>query len=248
MAFDPGGLAIMVLALAAGAVVKGATGMGLPLVALPVLTAAFGLQHAVGLMTVPLIFTNAWQVWRFRAKGRDPRMGFMPLFLLGGAAGIVVGTWALTSLPERLLVLSLGIILIAYVALRLAAPHLAVGPALARRAGPPAGLGAGILQGATGISAPIGVTFIHAMALERDAHVFAVSAMFLLFALVQLPALAAAGVMQTQWLLEGLLALIPILIFMPAGQALAGRLSRRAFDRMILIFLGLIGVKMVLGV
>jgi len=35
---------------------------------------------------------------------------------------------------------------------------------------------------------------------------------------------------------------------MPAGQALAGRLSRRAFDRMILIFLGLIGVKMVLGV
>jgi len=38
---------IMALALAAGAIVKGATGMGLPLVALPVLTAAFGLQHAV---------------------------------------------------------------------------------------------------------------------------------------------------------------------------------------------------------
>ena len=50
---------LMGLALAAGAVVKGATGMGLPLVALPVLTTFFGLQHAVGLMVIPLIVTNA---------------------------------------------------------------------------------------------------------------------------------------------------------------------------------------------
>lgn len=41
--------------------------------------------------------------------------------------------------------------------------------------------------------------------------------------------------------------MIPILVFMPLGQALAGRLDRRAFDLMILIFLGLMGLKMVLG-
>lgn len=247
MEFDFARLAIMVMALGAGAVVKGATGMGLPLVALPVLTTFFGLQHAVGLMCVPLIFTNAWQVFRFRAAARDDRMAFLPLFLVGGAVGIAMGTWALTSLPERALVLGLGVILLCYVALKLAAPHFVVTPQLARRIGPVFGMGGGILQGATGISAPIGVTFIHAMAMERDAHVFAVSAMFLLYAAVQLPALAVAGVMQGQWLLEGLLALIPILIFMPLGQAIAGRLSRKAFDRMILIFLGLIGLKMVLG-
>ena len=38
MEFDLGRLAIMALALGAGAIVKGATGMGLPLVALPVLS------------------------------------------------------------------------------------------------------------------------------------------------------------------------------------------------------------------
>lgn len=247
MEFEIGRLAIMVLALGAGAVVKGATGMGLPLVALPVLTTFFGLQHAVGLMCVPLIFTNAWQVWRFRAAAGDDRMAFLPLFLVGGAVGIGLGTWALTSLPERALVLTLGIILLCYVALRLAAPHFVVGPVLARRAGPLAGMGGGVLQGATGISAPIGVTFIHAMSMDRDAHVFAVSTMFLLYAVVQLPALSIAGVMQPQWLIEGFIALVPILLFMPLGQAIAGKLSRKAFDRMILIFLGLIGVKMVLG-
>ena len=238
---------IMLLALGAGAVVKGATGMGLPLVALPVLTAVFGLQHAVGLMTIPLIVTNAWQVWRFRAEAGSPRLAFMPLFLVGGALGIMLGTWALTSLPERLLVLGLGCILIAYVALRLATPHWALSLVMAKRYGPLAGLGGGTLQGATGISAPIGVTFIHAMGLDRAAHVYAVSAMFLLFSLVQLPALWLAGVMQPLWLLQGLLALVPILLFMPIGQWISGRLSRAAFDRMILIFLGIIGLKMVLG-
>lgn len=239
--------AIMGLALAAGAVVKGATGMGLPLVALPVLTSVFGLQHAVGLMTIPLIVTNAWQVWRFRAASGHDRLAFIPLFLVGGAVGIGIGTWALTALPERILTLALGVILLSYVALRLATPHWSLGPAAARRLGPLAGAGGGILQGATGISAPIGVTFIHAMALDRDAHVFAVSAMFLLFATVQLPALWVAGVMRPDWMVQGLLALVPILLFMPLGQWLGGKLSRKAFDRMILIFLGAIGLKMALG-
>jgi len=238
---------LMVLALGLGAVVKGATGMGLPLVALPVLASVFGLQHAVGLMTIPLIVTNVWQVWRFRGEARSPLLGFMPLFLVAGAIGIIVGTWALTTLPERVLVLTLGIILLVYVLLRLATPHWSLGLEMANRFGPIAGLGAGALQGATGISSPIGVTFIHAMGLDRAAHVFAVSAMFLLFSVVHLPALWVAGVMQPLWLLQGVAALVPILIFMPLGQWISGRLSRKAFDRMILVFLGGIGLKMVLG-
>ncbi len=237
----------MLLALSLGAVVKGATGMGLPLIALPVLTSAFGLQHAVGLMTVPLIVTNVWQVWRFRADARSPALGFMPWFLVAGVLGIMLGTWALTALPERLLVLVLGTILLAYVALRLLTPHWSLGLAMARRLGPVVGLAGGTLQGATGISSPVTVTFIHAMGLERTAHVFAVSAMFLLFSIVQLPSMWAAGIMQPLWLLQGLLALVPILIFMPLGQWISGKLSRTAFDRMILAFLGIIGLKLVLG-
>ncbi len=247
MDFDLYRWVIMGLALAAGAVVKGATGMGLPLVALPVLTTFFGLQHAVAIMTIPIIYTNLFQVWRFRGEAGGAAMGFLPLFLVGGALGIIIGTWALTSLPERALVLGLGLILLSYVVLRLVAPHLVVGAKAARMAGPFAGLGAGILQGATGISAPIGVTFIHAMSLAREAMIFAVSAMFLLFAVVQILSLAVTGILGTTELIEGMIALLPIIIFLPVGQALAARLSRQAFDRMILIFLGVIGLKMVLG-
>jgi uncharacterized membrane protein YfcA len=239
---------MMGAALAAGAVVKGATGMGLPLVALPVLTAVFGLQHAIGLMVIPLIVTNAWQVWRFRRESGADALGFLPPFLVAGIVGILIGTWALTSLPERILILGLGLMLLAYVALKLFKPHIALPPAVARRFGPLAGVGAGMLHGATGVSAPIGVTFIHAMNLGRDPHVFAVSTMFLLFAVSQLPALWLMGVMRAEWLLQGVLALVPILVFMPLGQAISGKLSRKAFDWLILVFLGAIGLKMVAGI
>lgn len=244
---EPASLAIMFAALAAGALVKGATGMGLPLIALPVLTAVFGLQHAVSVMAVVQIVTNSMQLWQFRADARNHAVRFLPWFLVAGAVGVVLGTWALSSLPERLLVFCLGVLLLAYFALKVLVPHILVSPRAARIFGPFAGFGSGALQGATGISAPIGVTFIHAMALERTAHLYAVSAMFLVLGLVQFPALVVSGIMQASWLIQSVLAMIPIAIFMPLGQRLAGRLSRKAFDRLILIFLGVMGLKMVLG-
>ena len=244
---EPASLAIMFVALAAGALVKGATGMGLPLVALPVLTAVFGLQHAVSVMAVVQIVTNSMQLWQFRAEASNDRVGFLPWFLVAGALGVMLGTWALSSLPERVLVFSLGVLLLCYFILKLVAPHFVVSPRAARIFGAFAGLGSGALQGATGISAPIGVTFIHAMGMERRAHLYAVSAMFLVLGLVQFPALLVSGIMQPAWIVQSVLALIPIALFMPLGQLLAGKLSRKAFDRMILIFLGAMGLKMVLG-
>ena len=112
----------------------------------------------------------------------------------------------------------------------------------------PVGLGTGLLHGATGISAPIGVTFIHAMRFGRDAHIYAVSAMFMVLATVQAPSLWIAGILRSEWLLQGLFALIPTFLFMPVGQWLSGKLSPAAFDRMTLIFLGVIGLKLLLGI
>lgn len=238
----------LTLVLGLGAMVKGATGMGLPLVALPALTALLGLQQAIGVMLLPILVSNAWQVWRHRAARRGSALAFLPRFLAAGGVGIGLGTVALGSLPERALVLTLGLILLGYVGLRLTQPGLRVGRSAAVGLSPPMGIAAGALQGATGISAPIGVTFIHAMGLGREAHVFAVSAMFLTFAVVQLPAIILAGIYEAAWLAQGLFALLPVAAFMPLGERLARRVSRETFDRLVLAFLALMGAKLTLGV
>ncbi len=240
--------AAMAAALSVGAVVKGATGMGLPLVALPALTAFFGLQHAICVIIVPVLVTNFWQVVRMREVRTEPALAFLPALVLGGVLGVAIGTWLLITVPERQLLLGLGLLLFAYVALRLARPAFRVDERAARAGAVPIGIGAGILQGATGISAPLGVTFIHAMKLDRREHIYAVSAMFWGFAVVQAAALVVAGVMRLDWALQGVVALLPILVFLPVGQWLAAQLSPAAFDRMILVFLGLIGAKLVAGI
>jgi len=234
---------VMALALGAGGVVKGAAGMGLPVVALPILAAFLGVQHAVALMCFPLIITNARQCWNFRAAAREG--DFLPRMMAGGAAGIAVGTWLIVSVPERALSLALALIVLVYIVLRLANPHLTMSRVLGRRLAPGVGFGAGVLQGATGISSPINVTFIHAMRLGRPAHVFAVSTTFLLYSLVQALALALAGVLTPAVALEGGLAVLPALATMPLGNWLAGRVSQATFDRLVLVLLGAAALQLV---
>jgi uncharacterized membrane protein YfcA len=232
----------MTLALGAGGLVKGATGMGLPLIATPILAAFLGVPHAVAVMSLPILFTNTWQVWTYWADLRT--LDFLPPMLLTGAVGTVLGTWLLAALPEKALALALAVLLIAYVVLRLRRPDLSLTRRRGRRLAPGMGAAAGLLQGATGISSPIAVTFIHGMRLSRTAHVGAVSAVFLALGIVHVPALAAAGILDGPRLLQGLFAILPALALMPLGAWLASRLSQKAFDRVILGLLGVIAAEL----
>jgi uncharacterized membrane protein YfcA len=239
---------VIVAALAFGGICKGATGMGLPLIALPIMTLVISMPHAIVLMLFPVIATNIWQVVRFRGEMRDPRLAFLTPFVIAAAVGVGFGTWALTTLPARYLELVLGALLLGYFVLRMLRPSFAVSAPTARRVAVPVGVTAGVLQGATGISAPIGVTFIHAQRHGREAHLFAVSVMFLVLGVSHAAALGTAGIIQPRWIVESVIGIVPIIVAMPIGEWLSKKLSREAFDRMILIFLAGMGVKMLFGI
>ncbi|HSK40927.1 MAG TPA: sulfite exporter TauE/SafE family protein [Arenibaculum sp.] len=236
-------LALIGLALGAGSLVKGATGMGLPLIATPILAASLGVPRAIAIMTVPILVTNAWQIWRYRFHASG--MGFLKNLLVTGALGVGIGTWLLTAIPERHLSLALGLLMVGYIGLTLGRADFRASERVSRAIAPIVGLAAGTLQGATGISSPIAATFIHAMRLRREAHVFAVSSLFLLLSVTQVPALMVAGIMSTSRLLEGIIALVPVAAMLPVGNWLGGRLSRRTFDRVILGLLAVIAADLI---
>jgi uncharacterized membrane protein YfcA len=237
---------VIFLALAMSGLVKGVIGAGLPIVAVPVLASFFDVPFAVAVLAVPLAVTNLWQFWQFRAErhGRGWLWGMCALC----AVGIMGGTWLLASLPEDVLSLILAATLAVYVALRLVHPHWRLPDRAVAPLAQVSGFLSGLLQGATGISAPFSLTFLSALGLTRAAFVFIASALFSTAAIFQTGSLAVAGILTRDRLLLSILALVPIFAGMAVGSWLASRLSREAFDRLVLALLVVMTVKLVYGV
>lgn len=235
-------LAIIFACLAGGGILKGATGAGAPVLAVPALAMMFDVKFAVVVMLMPNLFTNIWQGWLFR-RHRLPA-SFVWGFAAAGAAGVFVGTLMLAFLSQALLALVVAVAVFAYVLLRLARPDWKIAYPLATRLRLPVGLTAGVLQGASGISAPVSITFLNAMRLERPIFISTISVLFAVMSALQIPALGYFGILSSHGALISLAALFPILAFMPVGAALARRMSEESFDRAILVLLSLLALKL----
>lgn len=242
MLAEGAGLALAVLGIVIGGVLKGATGMGAPVVAVPILAVAFDVQTAVAVFAVPNFVSNLWQAWAYRAERLPWR--FTLSFAISGLAGAALGTVMLVGLPSDSLLWLIAAAVAGYVTLRLMRPDWVLGRAAGARLAMPVGLGAGVLQGAVGLSAPLSVTFLSAMRLDRGAFIATVSIFFLAMSLPQLPMLVAFGVMTGERMLYGLAALAIVLAVMPLGAVLARRISREAFDRIILALLAAIALRL----
>ncbi len=216
--------------------------MGTPVAAVPAIAAFFGVEFAVAILLPPNAVSNFVQLWQFRDNRRN--LPFVPPMILGGGVGVAAGTWLLVSLPENALTLTLGLLVVAYVALRLFVPAITLGQGAARRLALPVGLASGVLQGATGISAPVSGPYMNAMRLTRDDFVFGITALFCAFLVVQIPAAILAGVLTWERALYGVLAIVPVLAGMPVGAWLARRMSPAAFDRLVLTFLAAMAAKL----
>ncbi|MEI2384267.1 sulfite exporter TauE/SafE family protein [Breoghania sp. JC706] len=236
-------LIVIFLCLAAGGLLKGATGVGTPVIAVPALAMFFDVKTAVIILLIPNLFTNAWQIWHYRSF--LPRRPFLKLFLAGGVIGVAAGTWALAALSAQTLQVGVGVVGLVYIAFRLLHPHWHLGESAGTAIAGPAGVVAGILQGASGISAPVSITYLNAMRLERAVFIPSISTLFLLFVAVQIPALTFAGLLTWKLFLTSALAVVPVLSAMPLGTRLARTLSPAMFDRIILILLAVLAVKLV---
>ena len=235
-------IAVVAACLAAGGVLKGATGAGAPILAVPALAAFFDVRFAVVVMLIPNFSTNAWQTFRFR--GHLPDRRFMLPLLAGGMLGVIVGTFALKTFSSDTLSLAVAFAVLLYIAIRIARPHWQLQMGIARWLALPAGLAAGILQGAAGLSAPVSITFLNALRMKREAFIATISALFVSFTAVQIVAVAANGLIGPGDMLYSLFALLPVSAAMPLGAALARRISPEALDRVILAILAVIAAKL----
>lgn len=234
-------LLVIVSAIALGAFVKGATGSGLPMIAIPVMATFLGVERAVVLMAIPGVVSNTWLLWVHRRRLPDTRD--LPTLIGAGVLGAVAGTWLLKALDPRLLSLVLSGVIVGYVVVFVSRPGFRLRPGLTRYLSAPVGGVAGALQGATGISGPLLSTYLHAYRLERAVYVVSITTLYLVFAVAQVFSMTGLGLYSAGRLRDSLLALLPMAV-LPLGNRVARRLSRKAFDYTVLTVLLLAAATM----
>lgn len=239
-------VAVVLGASLLGAFVKSVTGMGYPLLAVPVITLALGIEDAVVIVAAPNLAANALLCLAARDGRHESRD--LPVFLGWGFAGAVVGTFALVRVPEEPLLVALAATIVGFVAISLRAPDLRLAPATTARWSGPVGLVAGVMQGAVGVSGPVVATWLHGYRLPKHAFVFSVTAIFGVTGAVQLALLALAGELTSRRLGVSLVAFLPVLAMVPVGSALRARLSGHAFARAVLAVLVVSGLALVVEV
>ena len=238
-------LASAMFAIGLGAFVKGITGVGLPILAIPVLASFTSVEEAVVLMVLPSIAANGWLVLTHRkwAVLREHRR-----FLLFGLAGGVLGTWLLSVLDEHwlklILAIWLGIYLLQYTC-KGSFDHYFSGRG---KLGSLLGIAAGTIQGASGISAPIVAPYFHANGLVRETYAFATASTFLIFSGAQLTTMFRLELLTTERLMIGLMVVAPTLLFTHVGIRWSRNISDRAFQNILLTLFAVMEFKLVIDI
>jgi len=193
---------------------------------------------------VPNLLTNIWQLNKYK-QSLLPRQ-FIWSYSLAGASGALLGSWFLATLPQTILSQVVACSVFGFIVFRLIRSGWVLAYKSALKMCVPIGLVAGTLQGASGISAPISLSFFNAMQLERSVFVSSISVYFIAMTIVQIPALMLLDIMKLHHFIFGAIAMIPIVLFMPVGQKLIERFSHDTFDRIMLLVLFCLGVKLLI--
>lgn len=240
---EVGEILLVLAAVAFGFFAKGVTGLGGPPLVIPVLATFMGVEYAVAVIAIPAALANGWLMIENRSAASDIRRFLIPM-MATGVVGTLLGVWLLLNIDDRIMSVLLGVFILFYIVWYLLNPERKIEDTTAQRLAAPAGFGAGVLMGATGVSAPVVATFFHSLRLTRTGFVFAVSVPFFFFGLVQIASLAALGGYDQARVVAGIAACIPVLIVTPIAMRVGRRLSVQAFQYAVLVVLGIAAVRL----
>lgn len=232
MSVDPLVILASLGAVLAGALVKGVTGIGLPMVAVPLMVQVMPVPAAISLLSVPVLSSNLFQL-NDRGEVLHAGRRFWSLILVM-VLGVVAGALLLISLDPHLLEIVMGALVIALALFYLAKPEMDISAKYERIASPLVGLAGGLLGGLSSFYGPPLVLYLVALRLSKDRFVLTIS---LFYFIGQIPLYAMLGASHlfgwTEFLASAALS-VPAYFGVQLGQKLRNRLDPLVFTRIIL--------------
>jgi uncharacterized membrane protein YfcA len=232
--FEQAGIIVAVVcSLIVAGLLKGTIGVGMPIVALPLLSQFIDVKSAAMLLSMPLVFSNLPQALEGGSTGRC-LVQLMPVFL-GMIPGLLLGVRILLAVDENVARIIAGLVLMGVGGITLLAPKLQLQSRLVLPTGITFGFLGGLLGGIAAMSGPLVFIFLLAKGLRgkaftKEASLFlVVSSGFLAFLLTTSR--------EFNWLDVSIstVATLPVVLGMYAGQQVRDKIAPETFKKLVLI-------------
>lgn len=229
--------------IATGGLVKGITGIGLPMVAMPIMVLAVDVPTAIGLMTFPILASNIVQWlqggrWKAMIKRFWPLSVVQPLGMIGGALILV---WA----NQTVLIGILGGMVIFFVVAVQFQPDWRISVPMERRLTPVVGLFSGVSGGLSSFfGLPIAM-YLLMLRMEKDEFVAAVGVTYTFGGISLILVLTGFGLLGPQTYLYSILSVPVVLLGVWLGNLLRARLDPQTFRKAVLVILFIAGANLI---
>jgi uncharacterized protein len=226
-------VAAVVCSLIVAGLLKGIIGVGMPIVALPLLSLFIDVKSAVMLLSMPLIFSNVPQALEGGKTGQC-LMQLMPV-ILGMIPGLFLGVRVLLALDANVAEIIAGLVVIGVGGITLLAPKLQLQSRLVLPAGITFGFFGGILGAIAAMPGPLVFIFLLAKGLRGKA--FTKEASLYLVVSAGLLAILLTASRQFNWLdvAVSTAAMLPVVLGMYAGQHMRDKIAPETFEKLVLI-------------
>lgn len=231
------------LALFFAGFVKGATGMGFPLIATPMLTLLLDVRMAIVVLVLPSVLMDLGQLFRGGVPTALFRR-FASVFLCA-LAGVFLGTWGLARLSLWVLHLILGTVVILFAGSSLLTWRLTVPRRAEPLASPVAGFAAGFLLGLTNTIGPVMALYLQGLGLGKADFVKAIATTFVMAKFWQVIAISTWNLFSVEALKLSLFVSAFVLVSFYLGLRTQDRIRQQTFNRAILSLLILSGLMLI---
>ncbi len=235
-------LTLVSVALMLGGFVKGAIGVGLPVVAIAVLSNFLPVPLLLAIVAIPILMTNLWQAID-AGNPKRPFTRFWPMILC-----LLVLIWfsarLVVDLNPRILYGLIGTSVLLFVISSYFRVDWNVPPSSERWAGPLAGLLGGFLGGISAIWGPPMMIYFVMLRLPKEDYIQAVGLVWFIASIPLVIAYVRYGILTAETALLSLLACIPGFVGLAIGQALRKHINQQAFTKLLLLFLFLVSLNL----
>lgn len=227
-----------------GGFVKGATGIGLPIVCIAVLVNFLEPRVVLAVLVLPILVTNLWQ--GFRADDlMAPLRRFWPMILCF-LATLLIFARVMAGLDTQVLFTVLGCVLALFSLANLWRPRAhALSSRTERWLGPVAGVLGGILGGLTTIWGPPMMMYFVMLKLDKDDWVRTVGFVWSAGAIPLTLAYWQNGVLNADTWPLSLYACLPALLGTLIGERARRQINQELFRKIMLAALLIIGLNLI---